>query len=107
MAKHKKSSAEKKEARRLEAQGTPPPPPKVKLKKSDPVASPIFKVPGPISRLFSFFKDAKRELNWVTWPSRNETVKSTGVLLVLVGISALYLGIVDAIFSLLLGLVTK
>jgi preprotein translocase subunit SecE len=105
MAKHKKSTAEKKEARRLEAQGVAPAA-SVKLKKTEP-SKQVVKAPGPISRLFSFFKDARRELNWVTWPTRNETVKSTGVLLVLVGISALYLGIVDAIFSLLLGLVTK
>jgi preprotein translocase subunit SecE len=105
MAKHKKSYAEKKEARKLEAAGTPPPPPKPRLKKADLPKAP--KPPGRISRLLTFFKDARRELNWVTWPTRQETVKSTGVLLVLVGISALYLGIVDAIFSLLLGLVTN
>jgi preprotein translocase subunit SecE len=105
MAKHKKSSAEKKEARRLEAQGTPPPPPKPKPQRAEALRA--AKAPGKIARLITFFKDARRELHWVTWPTRKETVKSTGVLLVLVGISALYLGIVDAIFSLLLGLVTN
>jgi preprotein translocase subunit SecE len=105
MAKHKKSSSEKKEARRLEALGTPAPAAKPKLAKPAPPREP--KGPGPISRFISFLKDARRELNWVTWPSRGETVKSTGVLLVLVGISALYLGIVDGIFTLLLDLVIK
>ncbi|MDR2197902.1 MAG: preprotein translocase subunit SecE [Deltaproteobacteria bacterium] len=104
MTRHKKSSSEKKEARKLEAQGVPAAPPKPKLKKIE--AQTESRAPGRISRLLAFFKDCRRELHWVTWPTRQETVKSTGVLLVLVGVSALYLGIVDAIFTLLLGLVT-
>ncbi|MDR1038470.1 MAG: preprotein translocase subunit SecE, partial [Deltaproteobacteria bacterium] len=65
------------------------------------------KPPGKIMQLLTFFKEARRELNWVTWPTRKETVKSTGVLLVLVGISAAYLGIVDGILSRLLGLLMR
>jgi preprotein translocase subunit SecE len=61
--------------------------------------------PGKIKKLISFFKDAKRELGRVTWPTRSETIKSTGVLLVLVGISAIYLGLVDSILTRLLSLV--
>ncbi|MDR2350136.1 MAG: preprotein translocase subunit SecE [Deltaproteobacteria bacterium] len=75
-----------------------PPPPK----KSD---NPAPKPPGRIKKLLTFFRDAKRELVWVTFPTRQETIKSTGVLLVLVGISAIYLGLVDGILTRLLSLV--
>jgi preprotein translocase subunit SecE len=118
MSKHKKSQSEKKEERlrkqleestdgqntsaiSLQKKVTPPPPPQVKQKQ--PYVAP--KKPGKISRLITFFKDAKAELKNVTWPTRSETIKSTGVLLVLVGISAIYLGAVDGILTRLLGLI--
>jgi preprotein translocase subunit SecE len=65
------------------------------------------KPPGRIKKLFYFFRDARKELHWVTWPTRKETIKSTGVLLALVGVSALYLGIVDGILTRLLGLLVN
>ncbi|MDR1042200.1 MAG: preprotein translocase subunit SecE [Deltaproteobacteria bacterium] len=113
MSKHNKSRSEKKEARLLREQliaaGQPlppkpaaPPPPKAKAKKD---VRP--KPPGRIMRLITFFREARRELNWVTWPTRKETLKSTGVLLVLVGISAAYLGIVDGLLSRILGLIMR
>ncbi|MDR1084505.1 MAG: preprotein translocase subunit SecE [Deltaproteobacteria bacterium] len=58
-------------------------------------------------RLFQFFKDAKRELARVSWPTRKETVRSTGVLLVLVAISAAYLGLVDSLLSWVLRLLVN
>jgi preprotein translocase subunit SecE len=63
------------------------------------------KRPNAFVRFFDFLKDARRELTRVTWPNRKETVKSTGVLLVLVAISALYLALVDGILTRLLRLV--
>jgi preprotein translocase subunit SecE len=58
--------------------------------------------PNAIIRLFIFFKDAKKELTRVAWPTRKETVKSTILLVILVTISAVYLGFVDRILSLIL-----
>ena len=55
--------------------------------------------PGLFTRAKTFFYEAKAELLKVTWPTRPDTIKSTGVLLVLVGIAALYLGVVDAILG--------
>ncbi|MDR2613338.1 MAG: preprotein translocase subunit SecE [Deltaproteobacteria bacterium] len=115
MTKHKKSRSEKREAKLLQeqagAQGLPAQPPKPAAVAAPPKAKPKREVrpkpPGPISRLITFFKEARKELNWVTWPTRKETVKSTGVLLVLVGISAAYLGIVDGILSRILGLIMR
>jgi preprotein translocase subunit SecE len=39
------------------------------------------------------------ELKKVVWPSRKETMGSTAVVLVIVGLSAVFLGIVDLILS--------
>ncbi|MDR1608174.1 MAG: preprotein translocase subunit SecE [Deltaproteobacteria bacterium] len=69
--------------------------PRVKSKKEEGEIKPPS---GPV-RLWNFFKDAKKELTRVTWPNRKETVKSTGVLLILVAISAAYLGLVDSVLS--------
>jgi preprotein translocase subunit SecE len=110
MTRHKKSRSERKEERaqkraREEALSlaTPgktfSPPPKAKPKK------PEYSPPGKISRAISFFKEAKRELTHVTWPTRPETVKATGVLLIFVGISAIYLGVVDGILTRILRLI--
>jgi preprotein translocase subunit SecE len=63
------------------------------------------KEPNAVMRLITFFKDARRELNKVTWPNRKETFTSTGVLLVLVGLSAIYLAVVDGILTRLLRLI--
>ena len=46
-----------------------------------------------------FFREAKAELDKVTWPSRQQTIASTGVVIVLVIILALFLGIVDLTLS--------
>ncbi|MDR0355467.1 MAG: preprotein translocase subunit SecE [Deltaproteobacteria bacterium] len=63
------------------------------------------KPPNSVEKFFIFLKDAKNELTRVTWPTRKETVTSTGILLVLVGISAVYLALVDGILNRLLRLI--
>lgn len=55
-----------------------------------------------MSNLISFLKDVKLELSRVNWPSREQTVKYS---LVVIGVSlvfALYLGGLDALFSFVL-----
>ncbi|MDR2459935.1 MAG: preprotein translocase subunit SecE [Deltaproteobacteria bacterium] len=112
MTKHKKSRAEKKELRQKLELAKDDPKATAKLielskpkPKPKPKAADIPKGPNKIMQLINFFKEAKKELQWVTWPTRSETIKSTGVLLVLVGISAIYLGLVDGILTRLLGLI--
>jgi preprotein translocase subunit SecE len=99
MTKHKKSRAERKEqkllAKTLEAAGLKPKP----KKPSEP------RKPGRIAQFWTFLKEAKGELKWVTWPTRKETLHSTGVLLILVGVSAAYLGVVDSLLNRILRLI--
>jgi preprotein translocase subunit SecE len=50
-----------------------------------------------------FFRDVRSELRKVTFPTRKETIASTAVVLVAVFAIAIYLGIVDAVLSLVIG----
>jgi len=53
-------------------------------------------------KFFNYLKASKRELKKVSWPSRKETTKYT---LVVIGISigmAIFLGLADYLFSLIL-----
>jgi preprotein translocase subunit SecE len=47
------------------------------------------------SNITQFVSEAWLELKKVTWPNRKETMGTTGVVLVLVVILAVYLGLVD------------
>jgi preprotein translocase subunit SecE len=47
----------------------------------------------------TFLEEVRSELKKVHWPARKETYAATGVVLVIVGIIALYLGVVDALLA--------
>jgi len=47
------------------------------------------------SNVRQFLAEAIQELKKVTWPNRKETMGTTGVVLILVVIIAIYLGLVD------------
>lgn len=52
-----------------------------------------------VDKAMQFVSQAKAELNKVTWPTRQQTLASTGVVMVIVAISAVYLGIIDFILA--------
>jgi preprotein translocase subunit SecE len=58
-------------------------------------------------RLKNFIKETKIELRKVVWPTRDETVKTTGMIMVAVVIVAIFLWIVDSIFSWMVRLLTN
>mgnify|MGYP001046105354 FL=1 len=58
-----------------------------------------------IGKTSKFLTDVKVELEKVTWPTRKDTYASTIVVLVLVMVSAAYLGGVDMILSRLIRLI--
>lgn len=51
-----------------------------------------------------YLREVGYELRKVVWPSRKETIGSTAVVLVIVGLSATYLGIIDFFLSRLMRL---
>ncbi|MDG2395489.1 preprotein translocase subunit SecE [Candidatus Thioglobus sp.] len=58
-------------------------------------------------RLSTFIKETKIELRKVVWPTRDETVKTTGMIMVAVIIVAIFLWIVDSFFSWMVQLLTN
>ena len=53
-------------------------------------------------RIADFLKDVRLELKKVSWPSRQETVKLTGVVILISVILAAFLGLLDLGFLTLL-----
>ncbi|MFZ0929327.1 MAG: preprotein translocase subunit SecE [Syntrophobacteraceae bacterium] len=73
------------------------------VKKTDTTKKAV-KKPGETSIAWvdatrSYLREVVFELKKVVWPSRKETLGSTAVVLVIVGLSAVFLGIVDLILS--------
>ena len=54
-----------------------------------------------------FFKEVKIELKKVTFPSRDEVIGSTKVVVVLVIIIAVFLGLIDMLLSKLIGMLVQ
>jgi preprotein translocase subunit SecE len=52
-----------------------------------------------LKRTRTFLTDVRVELKKVSWPSRQDTISSTGVVLVVVFIISFYLGIIDILLS--------
>ena len=50
-------------------------------------------------KALQFLTQAKAELKKVTWPTRKQTLASTGVVMVVVALMAVYLGIIDLILA--------
>lgn len=54
-----------------------------------------------------FIGEARQELKKVTWPNKQQTKTSTWVVLLVTFILAIFLGLVDLLFSKLVGLILK
>ncbi len=63
---------------------------------------------SPQGKRFSvFLQETKMELRKVVWPGRDETMKTTGMIMIAVVIVAIFLWIVDSIFSWMVQLLTN
>lgn len=68
-------------------------------KKND--NKPVAKKPNKIQK---WWRETVGELRKVTWPTKEEALKMTKIVIVVVLATALFLGVVDFIFSRLVGL---
>jgi preprotein translocase subunit SecE len=50
-------------------------------------------------RIRTFLSEVRVELKKVTWPSRQDTIASTGVVLVVTTIISFYLGFIDILLN--------
>ncbi|HJM43018.1 MAG: preprotein translocase subunit SecE [Nitrospinota bacterium] len=65
------------------------------------------KISGFYKQSIDFLRDVRSEVKKVTWPTRKETLASTGVVVIAVLIVAIYLGLVDLGFSKLVGSIIR
>ncbi|MDO8495404.1 MAG: preprotein translocase subunit SecE [bacterium] len=52
--------------------------------------------------MMDFLKDVKLELSRVNWPTKQDTIKYTGIVVVFSVVMSLFLGGVDALFTIVL-----
>jgi preprotein translocase subunit SecE len=57
------------------------------------------KVSQLFQKVINFIKEARTELKKVTWPNRKQLISSTIVVIITVIIVAIFLGVVDLVFS--------
>ena len=54
---------------------------------------------GPGQQLIAFGRDTQAEVKKVVWPSRQETIQTTGVIIAIVVVTALFLWILDMLLG--------
>ena len=51
------------------------------------------------NKFFSFFSESKQELTRVNWPSRDELIQSTVLVIVVTLLMAVFIGAIDMVLS--------
>ena len=62
---------------------------------------PVVKKPN---RIQKWWRETVGELRKVTWPTKEEALKMTKIVIIVVILTAVFLGVVDFVFSRLVGL---
>ena len=57
------------------------------------------------NKLQIFFRETMGELRKVTWPTRQEAINLTTIVLIVIGVMSLFLGLLDFLFSYLFSLI--
>jgi preprotein translocase subunit SecE len=60
---------------------------------------------GKIGRAREFLSESRQEIKKVTWPTKQQTVTSTWVVLLVTFVLAIFLGLVDLVLSKVIGIV--
>lgn len=55
------------------------------------------------ARFWKFLSEVKSEVKKVTWPNRQQMISSTGAVLVILIISGVFLGLLDVLFTNVIG----
>lgn len=84
---------------------TPSKPKASRGKSKDEAGKDGISLTGRIDQAKEFFEQSKGELKKVTWPTREETVKTGIAVLVFSVVMAIYLGVVDMALSRLVALI--
>lgn len=65
------------------------------------------KKPGKTKRMGNFFRETKSELKKVSWPSKQQLIHNTGVILVFIIVATILLTVLDIGFSKLFEVLTQ
>jgi len=57
------------------------------------------------NKIQTFFRETMGELRKVTWPTRQEAINLTTIVLIVIGVMSLFLGLLDILFSYLFSLI--
>jgi preprotein translocase subunit SecE len=57
------------------------------------------------NKIQTFFRETIGELRKVSWPTRQEAINLTVVVLIVIGVMSLFLGVLDLLFSWLFSLI--
>ena len=60
---------------------------------------PAEKKPGVFARLKKYFRDTKSEVKKVVWPTKQQTINNTGVVIACIVVVGAFIGVLDAIFT--------
>ena len=60
---------------------------------------PAEKKPGVFVRLKKYFRDTKSEVKKVVWPTKQQTINNTGVVIACIVVVGAFIGVLDAIFT--------
>ena len=63
------------------------------------------KKPGFFAKAKKFLKELKSEISKIVWPTPKQVLNNTIVVIVVVILSAVFIGLVDALFKFLAGLI--
>jgi preprotein translocase subunit SecE len=75
-----------------------------KTKKEKPQKSKKDKKPGKVKK---FFADLKSEMHKITWYSRKDTAKSSGLVIAVIVVFAIVIGLIDLGFNNLIALLGR
>ncbi|MBU0634640.1 MAG: preprotein translocase subunit SecE [Candidatus Omnitrophica bacterium] len=60
-----------------------------------------------MNKIKAFFSNVKLEMFKVSWPTREELLNSTAVVVVSVALLAVFIGMADLFFTFMVGLIIK
>ena len=60
---------------------------------------PAEKTPGVFARLKKYFRDTNSEVKKVAWPTKQQTINNTGVVIACIVVVGAFIGVLDAVFT--------
>ena len=66
---------------------------------ADTTQKAVDKKPGLFARMKKYFRDTRSEVKKVVWPSKQQIINNTGVVIACIIIVGVFIGVLDTIFT--------